>query len=59
MRRKLLEIICCPKCKGDFEVSVEEENEEEILAGKLICKGCGSIFKIEEGIPYLLPEDLR
>ncbi|AIY90121.1 methytransferase partner Trm112 [Geoglobus acetivorans] len=59
MRRKLLEILACPVCKGDLDVEVEEENEGEILWGRLICKSCGAEYPIEDGIPNMLPPELR
>ncbi len=59
MRRKLLEILACPLCKADLDVEVEEEDEEEIIAGKLICKKCGTTYPIEDGIPNMLPPELR
>ena len=37
MRRKLLDILCCPVCKGDLALTVAEENELEILEGILLC----------------------
>jgi uncharacterized protein YbaR (Trm112 family) len=59
MRRKLLDILCCPVCKGDLELSVSEENEHEILEGVLACKKCGVDYPIHEGIPDLLPKNLN
>lgn len=64
MRKKLLEIICCPKCKSDLELLAEEIKKEEIrgveeeivVTGKLICKNCGKVYPIKEEIPYLLVE---
>ncbi len=59
MKRSLLDILACPVCKGDLELVVYEENEEEILEGKLICKRCNIDYPIEEGIPNMLPPELR
>ncbi len=59
MKRKLLEILACPLCKSDLEVEVNEENEEEIISGKLICSSCNAEFPIEDGIPDLRPPELR
>jgi uncharacterized protein YbaR (Trm112 family) len=59
MRRKLLDILCCPVCKGDLGLSVGEENEHEILEGVLACKKCGVDYPIHEGIPDLLPKNLN
>mgnify|MGYP000684085667 FL=1 len=59
MKRSLLDILACPICKGDLDLIVEEEGDEEILAGKLICKKCSVEYLIEEGIPNMLPPELR
>ena len=59
MKPSLLEILCCPKCKGDLELHVFESDEEsgEIISGDLYCKNCDIHFPIEDGIPnMLLPE---
>ncbi|RUM33858.1 MAG: Trm112 family protein [Archaeoglobus sp.] len=59
MRRSLLDILACPVCKGDLVLEVEEENEEEIIKGKLICKNCKVEYPIDDGIPNMLPPDVR
>jgi uncharacterized protein YbaR (Trm112 family) len=46
-------------CKGDLELSVVEEDEKEIITGSLKCKKCSEVYPIEEGIPNMLPPDLR
>jgi uncharacterized protein YbaR (Trm112 family) len=58
MRHDLMEIICCPVCKSDLDLIVQEENEVEILSGSLTCKKCEHTYSIEDGIPNLLPPDL-
>ncbi len=55
MKRELLEILRCPVCLGELDLSVERE-DEEIIKGTLKCKKCGRIYSIEEGIPMMLPE---
>lgn len=59
MKRDLMEIICCPTCKGDLTLSVEEEDPKEIIKGVLKCGKCGFDYPIEEGIPNLLPKNLE
>ncbi|MFB6268156.1 MAG: methytransferase partner Trm112 [Halodesulfurarchaeum sp.] len=59
MKADLMDIICCPVDKSDLELDVEERNEEEILEGTLTCTECGEVYPIEEGIPNLLPPDMR
>ncbi len=57
MNRKLLDILCCPVCKGDLALSVADENETEILEGTLNCGRCRVAYPIHEGIPDLLPQN--
>jgi uncharacterized protein YbaR (Trm112 family) len=59
MRRDLLDILACPLCKGDLTLEVFEENEVEILTGRLCCPACNEAYPIEDGIPNMLPPDLR
>ncbi|AGK60807.1 hypothetical protein Asulf_00796 [Archaeoglobus sulfaticallidus PM70-1] len=59
MKRQLLDILACPVCKGDLTLEVEEEKDEEIIAGTLICEKCNEKYPIEDGIPNMLPPELR
>jgi uncharacterized protein YbaR (Trm112 family) len=54
-----MEIICCPVCKADLELMVEKEEGDEILQGTLTCTKCGHPYKIEDGIPNLLPPESK
>ena len=54
-----MDILVCPVCKGKLELSVEEENGEEIVTGSLYCSKCNVSYPIVEGIPNLLPPDPR
>jgi uncharacterized protein YbaR (Trm112 family) len=58
MRRRLLDILCCPVCKGDLALIVESEDEVEILEGVLTCPACRVDYPIHEGIPNLLPQNI-
>ncbi|MBC7109619.1 MAG: methytransferase partner Trm112 [Archaeoglobi archaeon] len=59
MKKKTLEILACPECKGELELRPEVEEGEEILEGELICKSCGERYIITEGIPDLRPKEMR
>ena len=59
MKRDLMEILACPLCKGTLTLTVEEENEKEVVKGSLYCDKCSVTYPIEETIPNLLPPDLR
>jgi uncharacterized protein YbaR (Trm112 family) len=59
MKKDLMEILACPVCKGPLELQVEEEQEDEVVRGALICRKCDESYPIEDSIPNLLPPDLR
>jgi uncharacterized protein YbaR (Trm112 family) len=48
--KKLLDILVCPKCKGDLD---HEHNGEE----SLICGACRLKYRVEDGIPIMLIEE--
>lgn len=52
-----MEILVCPVCKGELELTVEQENEKEIVTGTLYCGKCDVRYPIEETIPNLLPPE--
>ena len=47
--RELLEILACPKCKGDIVVAEKGDG--------LICKGCKLIYPIRDDIPVMLIDE--
>ncbi len=53
MKRNLMDILRCPKCKGELELKVTLE-EKEIEEGVLICYNCEKDYPIEKGIPNML-----
>ncbi|HCP60118.1 MAG: methytransferase partner Trm112 [Chloroflexota bacterium] len=59
MKKDLMEILACPVCKGELELSVGEENEQEIVTGSLYCRRCDVSYPIVDTIPNLLPPDQR
>jgi hypothetical protein len=49
MDRELLEILACPKCKGELRLTVDET--------ELRCGSCRLSYRIEDGIPILLIDE--
>jgi uncharacterized protein YbaR (Trm112 family) len=47
MDKKLLEILACPKCKGDLESG----------DNSLICRKCKLKYRIEDDIPIMLIDE--
>jgi uncharacterized protein YbaR (Trm112 family) len=50
LEKKLLDILACPKCKGELEYQVDEHENDK---GKLICKNCNLIYLVERDIPNM------
>jgi uncharacterized protein YbaR (Trm112 family) len=59
MRHDLMDILACPICKGVLTLSATREEGGEVVEGTLSCAACAESFPIVEGIPNLLPPDLR
>ena len=55
MKRELVDLLCCPTCKTDLELTVDKETDGEIVTGHFICVKCKIKYPIKDGIPDLLP----
>ena len=49
LNKELLDILACPKCKGDLELTAHEDG--------LICRNCAVVYPIREEIPIMLVEE--
>jgi len=49
--KELLQILACPACKADVELSADKN--------KIICKGCGKKYPIKDGIPIMLIDEAK
>jgi uncharacterized protein YbaR (Trm112 family) len=49
LSKELLEILACPKCKGDIFLSRTGDG--------LICKACRLVYPIREDIPVMLIDE--
>lgn len=49
LNQDLLDILACPKCKGDLEYKSDEKN--------LICHHCCLVYRIEDDIPIMLIDE--
>ncbi|MCI4331188.1 MAG: methytransferase partner Trm112 [Thermoplasmata archaeon] len=59
MKPDLMEVLCCPLCRGDLVLAAKDLQGEEILSGELTCSKCQTVYPIQDGIPNLLPPDER
>ena len=48
--KDLLEILVCPKCKGDLEHKTEGDEQ-------LICHACRLIYEVDGDIPIMLIDE--
>ncbi len=51
LKRELLDILVCPKCKGALEYNTKEE--------ELICHQCKLAYLIKDDIPIMLIDEAR
>lgn len=49
LNKELLEILACPKCKGDLMLSQKENG--------LICERCKLMYPVKDDIPVMLIEE--
>jgi uncharacterized protein YbaR (Trm112 family) len=49
LSKKLLEILCCPKCKADVTYAPDKAT--------LTCLRCGRVYPVTQDVPILLVED--
>jgi len=49
--KELLEILACPKCKGDIRLNETEDG--------LICEKCRLIYEIKDDIPIMLIDEAK
>ena len=47
--KELLDIMACPKCKGDISINTKEDG--------LICDACQLLYEIKEDIPIMLIDE--
>lgn len=49
--QELLEILVCPRCKGDLRLTDTQDG--------LVCEQCRLLYEIRDGIPIMLPEEAK
>lgn len=52
LNERLLEILACPKCKGDLEYRTEPE---EVL----VCHACKLVYEVRDDIPIMLIDEAK
>ncbi len=57
MKRKYLDILCCPHCHGELILKIMREEKDEVVEGTLTCTGCHTTYDIREGIPVMIKKE--
>ena len=52
LQKELLDILVCPKCKGDLEYRPGPPEE-------LVCKACRLRYAVDDGIPVMLIDEAK
>jgi uncharacterized protein len=48
---ELLEILVCPKCKGEIHLNEEKDG--------LVCESCSLLYEIKDDIPIMLIDEAK
>jgi len=59
MKKDLMNILVCPVCKGKLVLTIEKENDKEIVNGSLFCAKCNVRYPIVDTISNLLPPEKK
>jgi len=51
VKKELLDVLACPKCKGDIRVSKDENC--------IVCDSCRLLYEIKEDIPVMLVDEAK
>jgi len=57
MRERVMELLCCPVCRGELILRVERKVGDDVMEGWLLCAQCRHEYRVSDGIPDLLPPD--
>jgi len=55
LSKELLDILACPKCKGELEYRPQSEGQKEVL----ICHKCKLVYEVIDDIPNMLIEEAK
>jgi uncharacterized protein YbaR (Trm112 family) len=60
LKLDMLDRLACPECKN-FSMKLKSSSieENEIIKGEIVCHRCHRQYPINEGIPNMLPDELR
>lgn len=51
INKELLDILACPKCKGEISLTEKQDG--------LVCKNCKLLYEIRDDIPIMLIDEAK
>lgn len=51
IKKELLDILACPKCKGEIHLNEKEDG--------LVCEACRLVYEIRDEIPIMLIDEAK
>jgi SAM-dependent methyltransferase len=57
MKRRLLDLLVCPACKGDLSLRADQTDGEDTVTGSLDCAPCRMGYPVVAGIPRFATRD--
>ncbi|MEW5745087.1 MAG: Trm112 family protein [Nitrospirota bacterium] len=57
LSKELLDILACPKCKGDLVYREAAADDQSGAEAALICDACKLLYPVREGIPVMLIDE--
>ena len=60
MKKWLNEKLLCPGCipeEKPLDLDINEEENEDVIEGRLTCSDCGRTYPIQKGVAFVLPEE--
>jgi uncharacterized protein YbaR (Trm112 family) len=57
MRKRCLDLLCCPRCHGDLGLEEDRHGEADLERGRLVCAACATSYPIVGGVPRFVPPD--
>jgi glycosyltransferase involved in cell wall biosynthesis/SAM-dependent methyltransferase len=57
VKRDLVNVLCCPDCKGDLTLIDDTPEQAQVDSGGLVCRACVETFLIVRGVPRFVSSD--
>lgn len=51
IKREILDLLCCPECRGDLLLTDPTEAVDNVVRGRLACASCGRAYPVVGSIP--------